>query len=91
MSKQFDAGYAACHKRFLHPENLLPAGKYLVLTCHDKKGKATPITDPGGPNDCETSRFPHFLENQLTDRGEFGSLTIRPPFTSRKIPGAHFC
>jgi hypothetical protein len=37
------------------------------------------------------SRFPHFLENRLTDGGEFVSLTSRPPFTSRKIPPIHFC
>jgi hypothetical protein len=38
---------------------------------------------------CETSRLPHFLDNRLTDGGEFVNLTRRPPFTSRKISGTH--
>jgi hypothetical protein len=33
------------------------------------------------------SRFPHFLDNRLTDGGEVVTLTRRPPFTTRKIPG----
>jgi hypothetical protein len=32
---------------------------------------------------------PHFLDNLLTDGGEIVSLTRRPPFTPRKIPGTH--
>jgi hypothetical protein len=36
---------------------------------------------------CGTSRFPHVLDNRLTDGGEVVSLTRRPPFTPRKIPG----
>jgi hypothetical protein len=39
----------------------------------------------------ETSRFPHFLENRLTDGGEVVGLNLRPPVTPRKIPGTHFC
>jgi hypothetical protein len=35
-------------------------------------------------------RLPHFLDNWLTDVGEVVSLTHRPPFTPRKIPGSHF-
>jgi hypothetical protein len=54
------------------------------------KGKAIPVKDSGGTYDCETSRLPHFLENQLTDGGEVVSLTHRPTFTPRKIPGTHF-
>jgi hypothetical protein len=56
-----------------------------------KKGKAIPVTGHGGPQGCETSRLPHFLDNRLTDSGKVVSLTRRPPFTSRKIPGTHFC
>jgi hypothetical protein len=55
-----------------------------------KKGKAIPITGRGGQQDCETSRIPHFLDNRLTDVGEVVSLTRRPPFIRRKIPGTHF-
>jgi hypothetical protein len=38
-----------------------------------------------------TSRLPHFHDTRLTDGGEVVSLTRRPPFTPRKIPGTHFC
>jgi hypothetical protein len=34
-----------------------------------------------GPQGCETSRLPHFLDNWLTDGCEDVSLTRRPPFT----------
>jgi hypothetical protein len=33
----------------------------------------------GGPQGCEMSRLPHFLENQFTDGGKVVSLTLRPP------------
>jgi hypothetical protein len=54
--------------------------------------KAVPVTGRGGPYGCETSRLPHFLDNQLTDGGEVVSLT-RPgrPLLPRKIPRTHFC
>jgi hypothetical protein len=55
-----------------------------------KKGKAIPVTGRGGAFGCETSRLPHFLDNRPTDDGEIGSLTRRPSFTPRKIPGTHF-
>jgi hypothetical protein len=35
-----------------------------------RKGKAIPVTGHGGPYICETSRLPHFLDNQLTDGSE---------------------
>jgi hypothetical protein len=54
-------------------------------------GKAIPATVREGPQGCETSRFPHFLDNRLTEVGEVAGLTRRPPFTPRKIPGTHFC
>jgi hypothetical protein len=37
------------------------------------------------------SRFPHFLDNRLTDGDKVVNLKCRPPFTPRKIPGSHFC
>jgi hypothetical protein len=52
--------------------------------------KAIPVTGHGGPYGCETSMLPHFLDNRITDGGEVVSLTLRPPFTPRKIPGSHF-
>jgi hypothetical protein len=39
------------------------------------KGKAIPVTGRGGPLACETLRFPHFLDNRLTDGGEVVSPT----------------
>jgi hypothetical protein len=34
------------------------------------KGKPSPVTGRGGPYGCEMSRFPHFLDNRLTDGGK---------------------
>jgi hypothetical protein len=47
-------------------------------------GKAVPVTGRGGPQGCETSRLPHFLDNRLTDDGNVVSLTCRPPFTPQE-------
>jgi hypothetical protein len=62
--------------------------KYLIVY---SKRKATPVTGRGRLYGCETSRFPHFLDNQLTDGGEVVSLTRRPPLSARRVPAAHFC
>jgi hypothetical protein len=35
--------------------------------------------------------LPHFLDNRFTVGGEVVGLTLRPPFTPRKIPDTHFC
>jgi hypothetical protein len=40
-----------------------------------KKKVKLSITGHGGPYGCETSKLPHFLDNQLTDGGEVVSLT----------------
>jgi hypothetical protein len=46
-----------------------------VCTCAlKKKGKAIPVTGRGGPQGCEMSSLPHFLESRLTDGGEVVSL-----------------
>jgi hypothetical protein len=47
----------------------------------DKKGKTVPVTGREGPQGCETSRLPHYLDNWLRDGREVVSLTRRPPFT----------
>jgi hypothetical protein len=47
--------------------------------------KAVPVTGRAGPNGCEMSRIPHFLDNLLADDGEVVSLRRRPTFTPRKI------
>jgi hypothetical protein len=49
-----------------------------------KKGKAIPLTGRKGPPGCETSRFPHFLDNRPTDGGKVVSLMRRPPFTPQE-------
>jgi hypothetical protein len=49
--------------------------------------KAIPVTGREGPQGCETSRVPHFLDNRLTDGGEVVSLMRWPSFTPREIPG----
>jgi hypothetical protein len=53
--------------------------------------KGIPLTGREGPYGCQTSRLPHFLDNQFTDGGEVVSVTRRSGFTSRKITGTHFC
>jgi hypothetical protein len=42
------------------------------------------VTDHGGPQGCDTSRLPHFLDSRLADGGEVVSLTRRLPFTSQE-------
>jgi hypothetical protein len=44
-----------------------------------------PVTGRGGPQDCETSRLPHFLDNRLTDAGEGVSLTRPQPSAGRLL------
>jgi hypothetical protein len=75
-------------------EHLSRGVKALVGSCTsfiNVKRKAIPVTGRDGPYGYETSRLPHFLDSRLTDGGEVVSLTRRPPFTRRKIPGTHFC
>jgi hypothetical protein len=55
----------------------------------NKLNKSIHITSRRGPLGCETSKFPHFLKNRLTDGGEIVSLTRRPLFTPGKIPGTY--
>jgi hypothetical protein len=45
------------------------------------KGKDITVTGREGPQRCETSRLPQYLDNQLTDGGKVVSLTRRPRFT----------
>jgi hypothetical protein len=62
-----------------------------MMMINNNNNKDIPITGRGGPYVFETSRLPHSLDNRLTDGDEVVSLTPRPPFTHRKIPGTHFC
>jgi hypothetical protein len=61
------------------------------MNCVYKKVITIPVTGRRGPYGCETSGFPHFLDDRLTDSGEAVSLTRRQPFIPRKIPDTHFC
>jgi hypothetical protein len=49
-----------------------------------KISKAIPVTGSGGPQGCETLRFPQYLDNRLTDGGKVVSLTRRPLFTPQE-------
>jgi hypothetical protein len=42
----------------------------LLSTDWESRDKANPVTGRRGPQRCETSRIPHFLDNRLTDGGE---------------------
>jgi hypothetical protein len=48
------------------------------------KSKGIPVIGRGGPQGCETLRFPHFLDNRLIDGGKAVSLTRRPLFTPQE-------
>jgi hypothetical protein len=63
------------------------AVKIIKLMIIKKKGKTNPITCHGGPQGCEMSRLPHFLDNRLTDGGGVVSCSLTPP---KKIPGIYF-
>jgi hypothetical protein len=66
-------------------------GKEIVSSSIKRKDKAITVTVREGPKACETSRIPHFLDNQLIDDSEVVDLMCRPPFTPMKIPVTHFC
>jgi hypothetical protein len=53
--------------------------------------KSYPVTGCEGQEGCEMLRLPHYLDNWLTDDSEVVSFMHRLPFTSRNIPGTHFC
>jgi hypothetical protein len=69
----------------------MPKTSILFKILNVKKDKAIPAKGRGDPYGCEKSSFPHFLDKWLTDGGDVVSLTRRPSFTPRKIPGTHFC
>jgi hypothetical protein len=60
------------HLKSVAYANNLRTGELLNECVHEeaKKGKAIPVTGRGGPQGCETSRLPHFLDNRLTDGSE---------------------
>jgi hypothetical protein len=56
-----------------------------------RRVKATNVTGSAGPQTCETSRLPHYIDNLFTNGCEGATLMHWPEFTSRKIPGTHLC
>jgi hypothetical protein len=57
-----------------------------VKICNNKcKGKPLPVTDRRGPQGCETSILPDFLDIQLTDCGKVLSVTRRPSLTRGRL------
>jgi hypothetical protein len=78
------------HKEALANVSSVFSSMLLTFIIVGVKCKAIPVTGRGGPQGCETSRLPHFLDNRFTDGGEVVSLTRRPPFIPTKIPGTHF-
>jgi hypothetical protein len=53
--------------------------------------KSSPRNRPSEARRVVRRRGSHILlDNRLTDGDEVASLTRRPPFTPRKIPGTHF-
>jgi hypothetical protein len=51
-------------------ERKRPAGRIDV----DGKNTAIPVTGSGSPDDCESSRLPHFLDSRFIDGGDIANL-----------------
>jgi hypothetical protein len=47
------------------------------------KGKSIPVTGRGGPEGCETSRFPHFLDERMAVRSS--ALRAGRPLPPRRF------
>jgi hypothetical protein len=69
---------------FLHVISVSRGRHFDMFQSPNYLNKAIPVTGRGGPWGCETSRFPHFLDNQLTDGGEVVSLMRSPTFTPQE-------
>jgi hypothetical protein len=48
------------------------------------KNKVNSVAGRGGPQGCERSRFPRFLDNRHIEYGEVVSLMLLTPFTSQE-------
>jgi hypothetical protein len=57
---------------------------------HIRRGKAIPVTGHGSPWVVRSQSSHIFLGSWLTGGSEVVSITRWPPFTPRKILGAHF-
>jgi hypothetical protein len=54
------------------------------LVHEQKKCKTIIVIGRGGPQSCETTTLPHFLDKRLTDGGEVVSVKRRLRSTSQK-------
>jgi hypothetical protein len=65
-----------------------PINSYKMMLKHKtcKVSEALLVTGGGGPWGCEMLRFPHFIDNRLTDGSKAVSLTCQTPFTPKNIP-----
>jgi hypothetical protein len=59
-------------ERLYRVVNLATDGKMIFI--YILQSKVIPVRGRGGPQGCETSRPPHFLDNRLTDGGEIGRV-----------------
>jgi hypothetical protein len=73
----------------IHTYIMIDGNPEIAYLNSGKKGKAIPVTGHRGPQDCETSRIPYFLDNRLRVMSTLSAG--RPSFNPRKIPGPHFC
>jgi hypothetical protein len=62
----------------------------IIYNHYKKEGKAIPVTGWEAHRVARRQGSHISLHNWLTDGSEVVSLTHRPPFTPRKIPGTHF-
>jgi hypothetical protein len=83
------ASYKKCQSKFI---KLSYEGKSISKLQMDKvrQGKVIPVQAMQALR-VARGRGSHILNIRLTDGGKVVSLTHRPLFTPRKIPGTHFC
>jgi hypothetical protein len=58
--------------------------KLLIIHGSGRSAKAIPVIGHGGPQGCDRSRLPHFLDNRLTDGSKVVSLMRRLPFNPQE-------
>jgi hypothetical protein len=65
---------------------------YKINSQDSKRKKTVPVTRHEGPEGCESSRLPHFLQtvgSQMAVR--LSDLRASRPLPPRNLPGTHFC
>jgi hypothetical protein len=64
-----------CKGISVNKSKLLIQNPLLSVTKPRTRDKMESVKVPGGPEDCETSRLPHLLDNRLTESGDAFSPT----------------